>query len=278
MATGIVSNYLENRIINHTLRDTYYSPYTSVYLALYTGNPWESGSGPEVSAGSYARKQVTNGFTVETYGVAYNTANIYFTESAENWGTVTHIGVTNASQSGSLLFYTELNDPKTISASMVFMVPIAALRIALGEGTSSYTTIPGIGNYLSYVYLRHILNGVSYAGPMTNLYLCLYRTMPSAADIGGLEVASSDYARIKVDKTFEAPISGSSQNMQQITFTNGAAYEWGVIEGICIRDTSGTSYEGPGTLLYRGFFSSPITVVQGDGLYFSASTIRITVD
>ena len=54
-----MSNYLENALINATLRDTTYTSPATVYVSLWTTDPTDAGSGTEVSGGSYARTAVT---------------------------------------------------------------------------------------------------------------------------------------------------------------------------------------------------------------------------
>ena len=56
-----ISNYLENAIINATLRATTYTSPATVYVSLWTTDPTDAGSGTEVSGGSYARTSVKIG-------------------------------------------------------------------------------------------------------------------------------------------------------------------------------------------------------------------------
>jgi len=56
-----MSNYLENALINATLRNTTYTSVATVYVSLWTSDPTDAGSGTEVSGGSYARTAVTFG-------------------------------------------------------------------------------------------------------------------------------------------------------------------------------------------------------------------------
>ena len=54
-----MSNYLENALINATLRNTTYTSVATVYVSLWTSDPTDAGSGTEVSGGSYARTAVS---------------------------------------------------------------------------------------------------------------------------------------------------------------------------------------------------------------------------
>ena len=50
------SNFMENKIIDHMLRNQAYTPPATVYVALYTSDPTDADTGTEVSGGSYARQ------------------------------------------------------------------------------------------------------------------------------------------------------------------------------------------------------------------------------
>ena len=56
-----MSNYLENALINATLRNTSFTSPATVYVGLYTSDPGEGNTGTEVSGTSYARQSATFG-------------------------------------------------------------------------------------------------------------------------------------------------------------------------------------------------------------------------
>jgi len=124
-----MSNYLENALINATLRNTSYTTPTTVYLALYTADPTDADSGTEVSGTSYARQSIT--FGAPSNGVSTNSAAIEFPQAGGSWGTVTHVGIRDASTSGNLLFHTALDASKTIATGDVFRVAIGSLSVTL---------------------------------------------------------------------------------------------------------------------------------------------------
>jgi hypothetical protein len=124
-----LSNYLENAVIDWLLRGQSFTPPATVYVALHTAAPSDSGGGTEVSGGSYARVSVASslanwagtqsaGSTAASSGTGGTTSNngtITFPAPTANWGVVTHIGVYDASSSGNLLFYAALTTSKTIN-------------------------------------------------------------------------------------------------------------------------------------------------------------------
>lgn len=124
-----MSNYLENALINATLRNTSYTSPTTVYVGLYTTDPGEGNTGTEVSGGSYARTAVT--FGAPSNGVSTNSASVTFPTATGTWGTVTHIGILDASTSGNLLYYTALDASKSIASGDVFTISTGNLSVTL---------------------------------------------------------------------------------------------------------------------------------------------------
>jgi len=104
-----MSNYLENALINATLR--------------------AAGTGTEVSGGSYARQSVT--FGAPSNGVSTNSAAVEFPQCTSTWGTVSHIGILDASTSGNLYYHTALDSSKTIETGDVFKIAIGNLSVTL---------------------------------------------------------------------------------------------------------------------------------------------------
>lgn len=108
-----MSDYLENALINAVLRGTAYTSPSKVYIGLFTSNPTDENSGTEVTGGAYARQEIT--FGAPTNGVSYSSADVLFPVATASWGTVTHIGIFDASTGGNLLFHGALTNAKTIA-------------------------------------------------------------------------------------------------------------------------------------------------------------------
>jgi hypothetical protein len=124
-----ISNYLENALVNATLRNTTYTSPAVVYLALYTSDPTDADTGTECSGTSYARQAIT--FGAPSNGVTTNSAAIEFPQAGDAWGTITHIGIRDALTTGNLLFHTPLDASKTIATGDVFRVAIGSLSVTL---------------------------------------------------------------------------------------------------------------------------------------------------
>ena len=124
-----ISNYLENALINVTLRATSYTAPTTVYVALYTTDPTDADTGTECSGTAYARQSVT--FAAPSNGVTTNSAAVEFPQAGGAWGTITHIGIRDASTAGNLLYHTALDASKTIATGDVFRIASGSLSVTL---------------------------------------------------------------------------------------------------------------------------------------------------
>jgi hypothetical protein len=122
------SNYLENKVLLHVFGATAYSAPSTLYLALYTVAPDDTGGGTEVSGTSYARQTIA--FTVVN-DTASNTSAVEFPTAGSTWGTVVAVGIFDNLTSGNLLAYGNLTSSKTIASGDVFRVPAGDLDITL---------------------------------------------------------------------------------------------------------------------------------------------------
>jgi hypothetical protein len=124
-----MSNFLENALINATLRNTSYTSPTTVFVGLYTSDPTDANTGTEVSGGSYARQSVT--FGAPSNGASTNSGAVEFPQATGSWGTIGWIGILDASTSGNLLYHTPLDASKTIASGDIFRISIGSLSVTL---------------------------------------------------------------------------------------------------------------------------------------------------
>ena len=124
------SNTFETHVLNYVFTATSVTRPTAWYLALFTSNPAEDASGTEVSTSGTAYARQTVAFSVSG-NLATNSAAVEFPTATASFGTVTHIGVFDASTSGNLIAYSALSASKAISTGDVFRVPAGDLDITL---------------------------------------------------------------------------------------------------------------------------------------------------
>lgn len=123
-----MTDYLENKLIDFLFRGASFTAPANLYVALYTTAPTDSTAGTEVSGGNYSRQQLnpgasnwystqatTDATSTGTGGTTGNAAVIAW--NSVTWtGTVTAVGVCDASSGGNVLFYKALASSKTIAS------------------------------------------------------------------------------------------------------------------------------------------------------------------
>lgn len=124
-----ISNYLENALINGTLRGTTFTAPASVFVSLHTADPTDAGTGTEVSGGSYVRQAAT--FGAPSNGVSTTTADITYPQATAGYGTVGFIGIWDAVSAGNMLYHTPLDTAKTIDTGDIFKIALGSLTVTL---------------------------------------------------------------------------------------------------------------------------------------------------
>jgi hypothetical protein len=129
------SNFLENKVLDHTLRYST-APYTgasTVYIGLFTantGDALESGTLTyEVAGNGYTRKSVT--FAAASSGTSATNATVTFDAATGNWGTISFVAILDAATAGNVLFWGAVTTPKTIETGDTFQVSSGNLTVSL---------------------------------------------------------------------------------------------------------------------------------------------------
>lgn len=124
---GSATDFLENKLIDHSLGTTAYTKPTSVYVSLYTVAPSDSTAGTEVTGGSYARQIAT--FAAAAAGATTNNTVIDFTNMPA--ATVVAIGIADAVSAGNLLYWSTLTTSRTTIAGDTIRINSGALSVSL---------------------------------------------------------------------------------------------------------------------------------------------------
>ena len=138
-----MSDFLENKLVDHLLRAQTFNAPTALYVALYTTATTDAGAGTEVTGNNYSRVLVTpslsawnntqaSGTAVAssgTGGVTSNTNTITFPVPSGSWGTVQNFGILNASTAGDLLFHGALTVQQTVNTGNTVSFAAGALQI-----------------------------------------------------------------------------------------------------------------------------------------------------
>ena len=123
-----MSNWLEDNLVNHVLRNTAFaSPGDSIYVGLikfYESSKLETGDdGQEASGGAYARVQVngtSNWDDPSGGGETQNTNAITFPTATADWGMISGVIISNAATDGNVLLHGSLTTARDVKNGDVF--------------------------------------------------------------------------------------------------------------------------------------------------------------
>ena len=122
-----LTNYLENALLNATVRNTTYTSPATVYLALYSVAPTASTSGTELSGSGYSRQAIT--FNAPSGGSVTSNVTVTFGPATGNWSTINATAVVDASTSGNIMYFTTTASQNILSGS----------SLVIGSGNVSIT-------------------------------------------------------------------------------------------------------------------------------------------
>lgn len=122
-----MSDYLENKVLDHILGTTSYTMPSAVYVGLSTGSFADDNSGTELSGSGYARVAAT--FNAAASGATDNDSAVQFSAATGSWGTVSHFGIFDASSAGNLLIHGAFTTAKVIASGDILKIDAGDLDI-----------------------------------------------------------------------------------------------------------------------------------------------------
>lgn len=271
---GSFADYLELKLLDHVLGGSDFSPPASLFLALFTAAPSDTGGGTEATGGSYARKEIVNNTT--NFPVAGISGSVtlksngvditMFTASGSvsAGANMTHWGLFDALSGGNLLAWGSIDTPAPIGTGDTPTFATGALDITLGGA---------FGNTIRAALLDLAFGAVSYTR-LATVYLALF-TAPPGASGGGTEVSGGSYARkaiVNNSTNFPAAASGSkSLNVTHVY--DSATANWGTVtDGAIMSAASG------GHILWFKTLTSSRTVNSGQTFRIAATDLAVTLD
>ena len=145
-----MSNYLENKVIDHLFRTSTFTQPAVLAIALCTALPDDTSTGATITevanSGSYARTALnplnanwtatqggTTGASSGTNGTTGNATAITFPTATGSWGVVTHLAIVDSATwgAGNVLFWGALTASKTIGSGDVFTIDVAGLSVQI---------------------------------------------------------------------------------------------------------------------------------------------------
>lgn len=274
---GSLSNYLENKLLDHVLNNTAYTPAATLYLALCTADPTDAGTGASMNecanSGTYARKAITVGNAASRR--VTQDAVVTYDQATGSWGTVSHWAIVDSGThgAGNMLAYGAFTTPKAVVSGNTPSVASSEVYIEFSAGE--------ISDYLANKLLDLAFNNTAYTSPSTYLALTTATISDSSTGATITEVANSGaYARKQVNAnggsspTWDLAASGLVDNTHAIAFTT-ATGSWGTVVAVAVVD-SGT--HGAGNLLFYDNGITDQAVTTDDTVNFPIGDFDITMD
>ena len=265
-----LSDYLEKALLDHLLGTTAYTPVattSSLYLALFTSDPLESGVVGEVSGGSYARVAILNNATnfppcaVTSNPIKSNGAVITFPKATAAWGTVTHWAIFDSNSTTNRLWHGALTTPRTVAANDTVKIPIGALQM-------SFTNSPNGG--LTAFAKRRLLDLVFGATPFT----CPVPFLGLGTALDGETLTEwSDSGYTRQETAFDAASSGAG------TAVNASAETFAATTAVTATLTHFGMWDSAtaGNLLATGPLNTSAVVPDGNEVVIADSGFVITL-
>jgi hypothetical protein len=121
------TDYLENAIVNHVLRNTSLTSPTTVYVGLTSTATTDAGGGTELTGNGYARQAVT--FGAPSNGSVSNSSEVLFPEATGAWSAATHFFIADAVSAGNRLYHGALDASRTAALGDQIRFAVGALTV-----------------------------------------------------------------------------------------------------------------------------------------------------
>lgn len=257
---GTLADYSAHKLFDLTLSGTAFSSPATGYLSLHTATLNSAGVGTEASGGSYARKSVTlntTNFPSASASAIALAVRQTFAAASGSWGTVSDMGLWDASSAGNLLLLDVLATSQAIASSDApYFEAATGLLVSLGGDISAY---------LANKWLDHLLNATAYSAP-SSVYLGLF--------VSGVEVSGNAYARkaVTCNTTNFPAASGRAKSLavaQQFADPSGS---WGTVDEVRIFDAVSA-----GNTLFSKALTTPRAVGLNNPANFAAGSLTFSV-
>lgn len=257
---GSLANFLEDEVLDHILKVGSYSPPATVYLALLTGDPGETGLlTNECDYGGYARVSIA--FAAAATRAIANNAQVDFAACTSGSNLVTHWALMDGDVegSGNVMAYGAFTTGKTVSTGYQPFVAASEIEVSFNSGA------------VATAYANSILDWLFRAQSLsvpTDIYVALFSDACGDA-AAGTELSGNNYARAQCN-SWDTASGGASANTPAITFAQ-ASGDWTTAVYAAIYDAvSGGTY-----MLYLDI--NDLQVLSGEYGRFIAGALDVTL-
>ena len=132
-----ITYYSANRVLDKNFGGTAYSEPATYYFGLSTTTIQIDGTGAtEPAGGAYARVALTNNKT--NWGTASNAAltnstAVTFPESSGSWGTITYVGMWDASTAGNIWWFDVLTPARAVASTTTVLFSIGSITVSMSN-------------------------------------------------------------------------------------------------------------------------------------------------
>jgi len=264
---GSLSDYSENELLDHVFNAAY-SPVSTVYLALSTADPLDTGAGiAEPSGNGYIRKAIT--FAAAASRQIVQNAQVNFDQASASWGTITHYAVFDAESNGNMLGHGQLTASKLVNSGNT-------PSVANGEAIISFSA-GEISDYLAHKLLDLMFRNQAYSVPDTYVALCTAAVADDSTGSSITEPSGNNYARKQVNPNggstpvWTVASGGALENSDIVTF-NVPSGTWGLITAMAIADALTA-----GNILFYDNDVPEDTPGDGDTVRFAAGALDVSM-
>jgi hypothetical protein len=265
------SNYLETEIVNHLLRHTTFvplAPATTLYFALFSADPGETGTANEVSGNAYARVAVLNNTTnfppcsVSGEPLKTNGTTITFPKATPaGWGAVTHWGIFDVvTGTTNFLVGGPLSNPRTVALNDTPKIAAGTMSITIGNAAGG-----GMTAYAKRSVLDMVFGKVTFTTPAA-----VYTGLGTALTGEAITEWTDGGAATRIATTFGAPTDGVTTNTA--IQNNASVATEATLTHYGIWDLALA-----GNLLVAAALTSPIVAEVGNTVGFDTAGLSFTL-
>ncbi|MBM7624788.1 phage tail fiber protein [Sporohalobacter salinus] len=148
-----MTDFLEQKLLEHSFLNLPWSSPSTVYVALCTADPTETGDQTnEISATNYSRQSIDfSDVAADSNSEASlieNNLDIEFGQASVDWGEITHAAIMNAETDGNMLMYSQLTAFVTGEIfTSNYDTAVSLDQDGIIEGSETVTDTDGTGEY-----------------------------------------------------------------------------------------------------------------------------------
>lgn len=278
---GSLSDYGENQFLVH-LCGAGHTPASTMYLALCTADPTDSGTGASMNevadANAYARTAITFGAAASRK--VTQSAVVTFPEATGAWGTVTHWSIVDSATHGA-------GNMLAHGAFASSFAPVAGNTpsVASGQVYVEVSASSGEGFTTQFVHwmLDLMFRNQAYSQPAT--YAALLDSQGADADTtlttAGKEVSGTAYARVLINKAgggspaWNSVSGGATDNANDVTFPTVGSGGWDTVVGMALVDAA--TLDTGNVLAYDNDQVVDQTPAENDTVEFAAGDLDVSM-